>query len=157
MIFLLAFLIGVVAGLRALLAPAAVSWATQFGVINLSSTWLAFLGYRWTPWILSIAAIAELVTDQLPSTPSRKVPPQFGARIVMGALSGAAIAASSNDSLNALIGGAVAGILGAVAGTLGGSAARAWLAGVFGKDRPAAIIEDVVALVGAAVILISAR
>ena len=27
----------------------------------------------------------ELITDQLPMTPSRKVPPQFGARIVAGA------------------------------------------------------------------------
>jgi uncharacterized membrane protein len=153
MILFVAFLIGVVAGLRALLAPAAVSWAAQLGVITLSGTWLAFLGYHWTPWILSVAAIAELVTDQLPSTPSRKVPPQFGARIVMGALSGAAIAASSN----ALIGGAVAGIIGAVAGTLGGSAARARLAAAFGNDRPAAIVEDVVALLGVVAIVIWAR
>lgn len=149
MIFLLALLIGVVAGLRAMLAPAAISWAAQLGVINLSGTWLAFLGYHWTPWTLSVAAIAELVTDQLPSTPSRKVPPQFGARIVMGALSGAAIAAPSG----AWIGGAAAGIVGAVAGTLGGATARARLAAAFGKDRPAAIVEDAVALLGAVAIL----
>ncbi|MCB8882977.1 DUF4126 domain-containing protein [Acidisoma cellulosilytica] len=148
MILVFALLIGVVAGLRAMLAPAAVSWAAHLGLINLSGTWLAFLGYHWTPWILSVAAIAELVTDQLPSTPSRKVPPQFGARIVMGALSGAAIAAPSG----AWIGGAVAGIVGAVAGTLGGAAGRARLAAAFGKDRPAAIVEDVVALLAAAVI-----
>jgi uncharacterized membrane protein len=148
MILVLALLIGVVAGLRAMLAPAAVSWAAHLGLINLSGTWLAFLGYHWTPWILSVAAIAELVTDQLASTPSRKVPPQFGARIVMGALSGATIAAPSG----AWISGAVAGIVGAVAGTLGGAAGRARLAAAFGKDRPAAIVEDVVALLAAAVI-----
>jgi uncharacterized membrane protein len=59
MIFLLALLIGVVAGLRAMLAPAAISWAAQLGAINLSGAWLAFLGYYWTPWILSVAALAE--------------------------------------------------------------------------------------------------
>ena len=32
-------------------------------------------------------ALGELVTDQLPTTPSRTVPVQFGTRIVMGALS----------------------------------------------------------------------
>jgi uncharacterized membrane protein len=153
MIFLLALLIGVVAGLRAMLALAAVSWAAQLGAINLSGTWLAFLGYHWTPWVLSVAAIAELVTDQLPFTPSRKVPQQFGARIVAGALSGAAIAAPSG----AWIGGAVAGIAGAVAGTFGGAAARAWLAAAIGNDRPAAIIEDAVALVGTAAILVLVR
>lgn len=153
MIFLLALLIGVVAGLRAMLAPAAISWAALLGVINLSGTWLAFLGYHWTPWILSVAAIAELVTDQLPSTPSRKVPPQFGARIVMGALSGAAIAAPSGT----WICGAAVGIVGAVAGTLGGAAVRARLAAAFGKDRPAAIVEDAVALLGAVAILALVR
>jgi uncharacterized membrane protein len=149
----LALFIGVVAGSRAMLAPAAVSWAAQLGFINLSGTWLAFLGYHWTPWILGAAAIAELITDQLPSTPSRKVPPQFGARIVMGALSGAAIAAPSG----AWVVGAFAGIIGAVAGTFGGAAARGRLAAAFGKDRPAAIIEDLVALLAAAVIVFLAR
>ena len=153
LIFFLALLIGIVAGLRAMLALAAVSWAAQLAAIDLSGTWLAFLSYHWTPWVLSVAAIAELVTDQLPSTPSRKVPPQFGARIVAGALSGAAIAAPSG----AWIGGAVAGIVGAVAGTLGGAAARTRLAAAIGKDRPAAIIEDTVALLGAAAILVLVR
>ena len=42
-----AFLIGLIAGLRALVAPAAVSWAAQLGWINLSTTPLAFVGYMW--------------------------------------------------------------------------------------------------------------
>ena len=136
MILLLALLIGMVAGLRAMLAPAAISWAAHLHGLDLSGTWLAFLGYTWTPWVLSLAALAELATDQLPSTPSRRVPPQFAARVLMGALSGAAIGIPSGT----WIGGLVAGIIGAVAGTLGGAAARAWLAGAFRKDRPAAII-----------------
>src|SRR5690349_112107 len=97
-IYLLALLIGVVAGLRAMTAPALVSWAAYFGWLNLSGTWLAFLGNAWTHWILTILALGELVTDQLPSTPSRTVPVQFGARIVTGALSGAAIGAGSGGA-----------------------------------------------------------
>lgn len=149
MIFLLAALIGVVAGLRAMMATAAVSWAAAHGGLNLSGHWLAFLGWRWTPWILTIAAAAELVTDQMPSTPSRKVPPQFGARIVMGGVSGAAIASPSGN----WVAGLILGIIGAIVGTLGGAAARAKLAAAFGRDRPAAIIEDVITVVSAIAIV----
>src|SRR5262249_21971152 len=120
--YLLALLIGVVAGMRTMTAPAVVSWAARLGWLHLDSTWLAFLGYSWTPWILTLAAIGELVTDQLPSTPSRKVPMQFGARIVTGALSGAALGVAGGS----LIAGAIAGAIGAARwtcrqGTAGGS------------------------------------
>jgi len=75
----LALVIGIVAGLRAMLAPAAIAWAASIGIIPLQGTWLAFLGWRFTPWIFSLLAVVEMVTDQLPSIPSRTVPPQFGA------------------------------------------------------------------------------
>jgi uncharacterized membrane protein len=45
--------------------------------------------------------------------------------------------------------GAVAGVVGAVIGTLGGRAGRARLAAAFGSDRPAAVIEDLIAIGGA--------
>jgi len=48
---LLALLIGVVAGLRTTMAPAAVSWAAHLGWLHLDGGWLAVLGYAWTPWI----------------------------------------------------------------------------------------------------------
>jgi uncharacterized membrane protein len=146
-----AFVIGIIAGLRALTAPAAVAWGAALGWFDVSQTPLAFMGYRWTPWIFTLLALVELVTDQLPSTPSRKVPMQFGARMIMGALSGATIGAAGGS----LIGGLIAGILGAVAGTLGGAAARGKLASLFGKDPPAAILEDAVAIVGAILIVAS--
>ena len=95
MTFLLALLIGVVAGLRAMTAPAAVSWAARLGWLNLAARALAFLGYAWTPWILTVLALGELVTDQLPTTPSRTVPVQFGTRMLTGGVSGAAIGAAS--------------------------------------------------------------
>src|SRR5450755_2426445 len=88
-----AFLIGVIAGLRSLTAPAAVSWAARLGWLHLDGTPLAFLGYAATPYIFTVLALFELVNDKLPKTPSRTVPPQFIARVVMGGFSGAAIGA----------------------------------------------------------------
>lgn len=81
-VYVLALLIGVIAGLRAMTAPAAVSWAAHLGWLPLQGTPLAFLGFTATPYIFTVLAVVELITDQLPETPSRKVPMQFGARIV---------------------------------------------------------------------------
>jgi uncharacterized membrane protein len=152
MVFLLALLIGIVAGLRAMTAPAAVSWAAYLGWINLGDSWLWFLGHWITPWIFTLLAIVELVNDQRASAPSRTAPMQFGARIVMGALTGAAIGVSGGM----LIGGLIAGIIGAVIGTLGGRAVRGKLAASFGRDRPAAFLEDAVAIIGGLLIVAAA-
>jgi uncharacterized membrane protein len=148
-VLLLALSIGVIAGLRAITAPAAVSWAARLGLLNLAPTSLAFLGYAFTPWIFTALALAELVTDQLPTTPSRTVPVQFGTRILTGGLSGGAIGAAYGQ----LPAGVVAGVIGAVIGTLGGRTFRARLAASFGSDRPAALIEDAVAIGGAFLIV----
>ena len=94
-----------------------------------------------------VLALVELVADQLPSTPSRKVPQQFGARLVSGAFSGAVIGTVGG----ALIAGLIAGVVGAVIGTYGGAEVRARLAGAFGRDLPAALIEDAVAILARAV------
>jgi len=130
-------------------APAAVSWGAWLGWFSLAGTPLAFMGSLWAVGVLTFLALGELVTDQLPSTPSRKVPIQFGARLLAGALAGGAIGAA--HELLAM--GAVAGIVGAVIGTLAGAWARGQLAAAFGKDRPAALIEDAVAILGALVIV----
>jgi uncharacterized membrane protein len=145
MVYFLALLIGIVAGLRAMTAPAAIAFAAHAGLLDLSGTWLAFLGYRWTPWLFLVLAIGELVTDQLPTTPSRKIPVQFGTRILMGAMTGGAIGVAAGS----LWIGAIVGAIGAIIGTLGGAAARGKMAAAFGKDRPAALIEDAVAIAGA--------
>jgi uncharacterized membrane protein len=142
LVFINAFLIGTASGLRTLTGLAAVSWASHFGILPLGHTWLAFLGYAFTPYILTLMAIGELVNDKLPKTPSRLTPPQFIARIVMGALCGLAIGLSGHG----VIVGLVAGIIGAVAGTFGGARARSLLARTFGRDLPAALLEDAVAL-----------
>lgn len=148
-LYLAAFLLGVVAGLRALTPVAAVCWGASLGLLKLAGTPLAVLGSTAAVWIATAAAGFEFVSDKLPKTPSRKVPLQFGARILMGGLAGAAVGASGG----ALAIGAVLGVVGAVAGTYGGAAARGWLAGRLGRDLPAALLEDLTAVGGAAVIV----
>jgi uncharacterized membrane protein len=146
----LAFLIGVVVGLRAMTAPAAVSWAARLGWLHLEKTWLAFLGSAATPYIFSVLAIGELINDKLPKTPSRKEPMGFIARIVSGAFCGAAIGAASQ----ALLGGLLAGVVGAVAGTLGGYEFRSRLVrATGGNDLPIALLEDAIAICGAFLIV----
>lgn len=141
MIYVLAILIGITAGLRAMTPLAAISWGAYLGWIDLSATPAAFLGNIIAVIIITLLAIGELVTDQLPNTPSRKVPMQFGARVVLGALTGALLMPGS------WIIGALLGAVGAIIGTLAGAEVRAYLAKSFGRDLPAALIEDVLAVV----------
>jgi len=79
--YMMAFLIGVIAGLRSLTAPAAVSWGARLGWLRLENTPLAFLGFAATPYILTALAIGELINDKLPKTPSRKELAPFGADV----------------------------------------------------------------------------
>jgi uncharacterized membrane protein len=138
----LAILIGVTAGLRSMTPLAAVSWAARLGWLHLENTWLAFLGFAATPYIVSLLAIAELINDKLPKTPSRKTPVPFAARIAVGALCGAALTAPGG-----MVIGAMAGGIGAVAGTLAGYELRKRLvAAIGGKDLPIALLEDAVAI-----------
>ena len=143
------FFIGVVAGLRAMTPLAAVSWAAYAGALQVQGTALAFLGFAATPYILSLLALSELISDKLPKTPSRKVAVQFGTRVAAGALCGAALGLPDH----ALVLGVVAGVIGAAAGTLGGAEVRGRLARAFGKDLPAALSEDLVAMGGAVLIV----
>lgn len=149
MLFLLSIFIGIVAGLRTMTAPAAVSWGAYLGWFEISQSILSFMGSLWAVAIFTALAIVELITDQLPGTPSRKVPMQFGARIAAGALSGATIAATGGMLVIGLLG----GVIGAVVGTFGGASARAYLARQFGRDLPAALVEDVVAIALALIIV----
>ena len=107
---LLAFGIGVVTGLRSFTAPAVVAWAAHLGWINLHGSVLAFMGSKWSVGIFTILALLELVADQLPSTPPRTGAAGLSARIVTGALTGAALAVAGGAALG----------MGAVVGAIGG-------------------------------------
>lgn len=142
LVLLLALLIGVVAGLRTFTAPAVLSWAALLQWINLDGTWASWMGHWITVAILTLLAVAELVSDQMPTMPSRKSAPQFLARLVAGAFSGAVLGTAWGYRWGSL----GAGMIGAVIGTIGGYEARTRLvAANSGRDRPIAVAEDVIA------------
>jgi uncharacterized membrane protein len=150
LVLLMALLIGVVAGLRSLTAPAVVAWAAFLGWINLHGNWAAWVGNVITVIVLTVLAVAELVGDKLPKTPARTSPPSFAARIIMGAFAGAVIGTAWGYKW----GGLGAGVIGAVLGTLGGYQARKRLvAARGGQDLPIAVLEDAIAILGGFAIL----
>lgn len=144
-VLLLALLIGVVAGLRSMTAPAAVTWAALLQWINMDGTWASWIGHPVTVTIFTILAVIELVADKLPKTPSRTAAPSFAFRIASGAFAGAAVGTAWGYAW----GGLGAGVIGAVLGALGGYQARARLVAAHsGHDLPIALLEDSVAVLG---------
>jgi len=145
-VLLLTFLIGVVAGLRSLTAPAVVALAAHRNWLNLHDTSLSFMGSTAAVAAFGLLAIVELVADQLPSTPSRTKPPGLIARIVLGGLSGGCVALAADQSL-AL--GAVLGGVGGVAGAFAGHEVRTRLVRALKvPDFVVAFLEDAVAIGG---------
>jgi uncharacterized membrane protein len=145
LVILLALLIGVIAGLRALTAPAVVSWGAFLGWIDVEGKWSEWMAHPITLTVLTIFLLVELVTDQLPKTPSRKTAPQFITRLIMGAFAGAVIGSAFFHTFSST----GAGIVGAVLGTMAGAAVRQRLYDRNdSKDRPGAFLEDVVAVGG---------
>ncbi|OBJ04917.1 DUF4126 domain-containing protein [Mycobacterium sp. 1465703.0] len=150
LLVLLALLIGVVAGLRSLTAPAVVAWAAFIGWVDLHGTWAAWMASLITAIIFTVLAVGELINDKLPKTPARTAPPIFAARIVTGGFAGAVLGAWPHWTFTAL----GAGVIGAVLGTLGGYQARKRLVAVTGgRDLPIALLEDAVAILGGFAIL----
>jgi uncharacterized membrane protein len=139
--------IGVIAGLRSFTAPAAVCWGAHLGWLNLQNSRLAFMATTVAVAVATLLAIGELVMDKLPSTPSRTAAGPLVGRLVMGALCGAAIGVTSDQSV---IVGTLLGAVGALIGTFGGYQIRHRLvAGLKVKDLVIALVEDVVAIGGA--------
>jgi uncharacterized membrane protein len=141
---LIAFGIGIVAGLRSMTAPALVAWAAHLGWLHLQNSFFAFMGSTWAVVILTIFAAAELIADQLPKTPPRTAPVGLIARIITGAFSGACVAVSA---LTVVWIGAAIGVVGAIIGAYGGYNARTALVRALRvPDFVVAIPEDVIAI-----------
>ncbi len=150
-VLLLAFLIGVIAGLRSLTAPAVVSWAAHQNWLNLHNSSLSFMGSTAAVAAFVLLTLVELVADQLPSTPSRTKPPGLIARIVLGGLSGACVAVAGAQSI-AL--GAVLGGMGGIAGAFAGYEVRTRLVRALKvPDFVIAVLEDAVAIGGGLLIV----
>lgn len=145
MTLLLAFLIGLFAGFRSLTPPAAVAWAVHLGWLRIARPW-ALIGSLPAVIIVSLLAIAEVIMDKLPTTPSRTAPPGLIARIVTGGLTGACV--SLGGGKTALVGAGL-GLLGGIVGCFGGYQARVWLVKSLRQpDFNVALIEDLIAIGG---------
>ncbi|MBV9640544.1 MAG: DUF4126 domain-containing protein [Mycobacteriaceae bacterium] len=148
-VLLLALLIGVVAGSRAFTAPAVVSWAGFLHWIHIDDKWSWWMAHPVAVVVLTVLALGELVTDQLPKTPARTTPPQFIARLITGGFAGAVLGSAWHYTWSSL----GVGVVGAVLGTLGLYEARKRLvAATGGRDLPIALAEDVVAVGGGFVV-----
>jgi uncharacterized membrane protein len=142
--FLLAFGIGIAAGLRSLLAPAVVAWAAHFDLLNLNGSPLSFMGSRTAAVIFSIFAVGELIADKLPATPKRTALAPLLARIVLGALSGASLCVATGKSM--LAGALLGGIGGAIGAFAGYEIRRRIASNLRIKDIFIAVCEDVIAI-----------
>jgi uncharacterized membrane protein len=151
-ILLFAFLIGCVCGLRSMTAPAVVAWGAHMGWLHLDGSWLAWLANKISLAVFSLLAIAELIADKLPFIPRRTQAGPLGARIVFGAICGAALCLSGGASQ---VLGAILGALGGIAGAFAGYNYRRWLSrGAKVPDLLVALLEDLVA-VGGGLLLVS--
>jgi uncharacterized membrane protein len=150
-VLLLAFLIGGIAGLRTLTAPAVVAWAANRHWLNLHNSPLALIGSTAGVVVFTLGALGELVVDKLPSTPNRTQLLGLIGRSVLGGLSGAAVATSGAQPITL---GAVLGVAGAVAGAFGGYEVRKRLVRALKvPDSVIALLEDAVAIAGGLLIV----
>lgn len=144
-ILLLAFLIGLLNGLRTFTPPAAVAWAAHLGWLKLEGT-LALIGSVPAVAIFTLLAAAELVADKMPWIPNRTSIPGLIARIIMGKLAGACVAAAGGRSIWL---GALCGAVGGIAGTFGGYQARTRSVKALNKpDIYVALVEDLICVAG---------
>jgi uncharacterized membrane protein len=146
-VLLLAFGIGIITGLRSLTSPAVIAWAAHRGWLNLQGSSLSFLGSTAAVVTLTILAVVELVTDKLASTPARTKPLGLSARILLGGLSGAAVALAGRQS--AAVGCALGAVGGVVGGFVGYQVRTGLVRALKVPDFAVGVLEDLVAVAGA--------
>lgn len=143
-VLILALLLGLTGGCRTFTPLATVAIAGWLAVLPLEGGPLGWLASQWVAFPLLALALAELLGDKHPKTPSRRRPGAVVARIASGGLSGAALVSAAPVALPL---GAALGVAGALIGTYGGFFCRSRLAEIFGRDLPAALVEDWFAVV----------
>lgn len=140
-----AFGLGIVAGMRSLIAPALLSHKlVRTFPTKQPSKPIHYLAQPTTSLALKVLAGVEMTGDKIPNVPDRTFPPEFGARIAMGATCGVFI--SQAEGAEAPVG-AVAGGLGTVVGTLAFLRLRQWLSDDLGLPDPVVgLAEDALAI-----------
>src|SRR6201991_2191598 len=144
LVLLLALLIGIVAGLRALTPPAVVAWAALLDWLHVEGTWASWIAHPIDVGVLTVLLVIELITDQLSRTPSRKTTAQFATRLITAGFAGAVIGTALGYEFTAL----AAAVVGAFLGTIGGYEARKGLSPALAGGRPPRPLGDGAALRG---------
>ena len=145
-LLLLCFLIGCVAGLRSMMAPAIICATAYVQWIHLEKTPLAFLDTITALSIFTLFAIGELIVDKLPRTPARTAPVGLITRIITGGLCGAALAMSAARGVPA---GILLGAVGAITGAyVGYNVRRGLVTHMNLPDFVIAVVEDLLAISG---------
>ena len=142
LVLLLALLIGVVAGLRALTAPAVVAWGAMLDWINLDGTWAEWVAH---PITVTVLTFWRGGTDHRPVAEDAE--PQDRDAVRRPADHRRLRRRGHRHGVLPPWVGLGAGLIGAVLGTLGGAEARRRLvAANGGHDLPVALVEDAVAV-----------
>src|SRR5689334_12381780 len=142
----LAFVIGVLNGLRSFTPPAAVAWAVHLRWMKLHGP-LALIGSGPVVAILTLLAAFELVADKMPWVPDRIAPLSLVTRGVMGGLGGACVAMAGGQWSGI---GAACGVAGSIAGAFAGYYARTRSTKALGiPDIFVALVEDLICVAGA--------
>ena len=136
-----AFGMGVVAGLRSLLAPAVLIWNAQKNVIKRDFPLAILVSGPASKKMIKLAA-GELLADKLPFTPKRISPGPLAARLASGAGCGAAVSWLAKESP---MEGALLGSAGALTGAVSGYYARRSLSRNH-SDIAVALAEDALAV-----------
>jgi uncharacterized membrane protein len=138
-----AFLLGVIASMRAILPIAIVSNTARQRSLPRDNGVLTFLAHPAISNGAAVLAAGELLGDKLPAAPNRTSFPGIAARAVTGALTAAALAPADRRRTAAVVGGMVA-----VAAAYLTLAVRRRAAQRFGQVSTG-IVEDAIALGGA--------
>jgi uncharacterized membrane protein len=147
-LFLICIVIGGASGLRSLTGIAVVTIVAQrgwphLGWLHLGGTGLSFLGTPIAMYLFIVLAIGELIADKTAFVPPRIQAPSLGARFVLGALCGGALALAAG--MPWVFPAAVAGAA-AVVGAYAGYWLRRTITSHGVKDLPIALLEDATAI-----------
>jgi uncharacterized membrane protein len=136
--------LGIIAGMRAMTAPALVSYMAQQGCLQVDRQRFGFFGHPRAFKILAGLASGEIIFDKLPFMPKRTDSAGLASRIVTGALCGATVCRAKDKSM--LIG-AIAGTFGAIGSTFAVFNIRRSLSEELRIPDPAiALLEDATAI-----------
>ncbi len=145
-----AAVMGAVAGLRSMTAPAVVSQLARG--LPIGSRSMGFLNSAVSMRTTVALAVGELIADKLPFLPSRTKPPSLILRAISGALSGAAVCSAKKKSV---VSGIVIGAAAAIGATYGAYELRKRAAKRLHVPDPViAIAEDALA-VGTGLLVLS--